>query len=76
MMIDRDFRMLIGGRLVPGAARLAVENPATGDIFAEAPDASPADLDAAVAAARGAFPAGATRRSRRAARRSSRLPTG
>lgn len=55
MMIDRDFRMLIGGRLVPGAARLAVENPATGDIFAEAPDASPADLDAAIDAARGAF---------------------
>ena len=55
MMIDRDFRMLIGGELVPGAAQLAVENPATGETFAEAPDASPTDLDAAVAAARGAF---------------------
>lgn len=56
MTIDRDFRMLIGGQLVPGAAQLAVENPATGDIFAAAPDASPTDLDAAVAAARAAFP--------------------
>lgn len=55
MMFDRDFRMLIGGELVPGAAQLAVENPATGETFAEAPDASPTDLDAAVAAARGAF---------------------
>ena len=55
MDFDRDFRMAIGSALEPGAGRLAVTDPATGMPFAEAPDASPADLDRAVAAARAAF---------------------
>ena len=57
MDFNRDFRMLIGGEMVAGAARLSVENPATGSSFATVPDASPEQLDAAVAAARAAFPA-------------------
>ncbi|MCW3837600.1 aldehyde dehydrogenase family protein [Sphingomonas canadensis] len=48
---------LIGGRLVSGNASFEVVDPATGRAFALCPDASAADLDAAVAAARGAFPA-------------------
>lgn len=54
---DSDFTLTIGGRSVPGAATMDVVNPATGDVFAQAPDASPAQLDEAVAAARSAFPA-------------------
>lgn len=60
MRFDRDFRMPIGGALEPGAGRLAVIDPAAGMPFAEAPDASPADLDRAIAAARAAFPGWAT----------------
>ncbi len=56
MRFDRDFRMAIGGALEPGAGTLQVIDPATGMAFAEAPDAGPADLDRAVAAARTAFP--------------------
>ena len=52
-----DYRMLIGGVLVAGQARLAVINPATGQVFAEAPDAGEAELDRAVSAAQAAFPA-------------------
>lgn len=55
MQFDRDFRMAIGGALKPGAGRITVIDPATGAPFAEAPDAGPADLDRAVAAARAAF---------------------
>jgi len=56
MRFDADFCMAIGGALDRGAGRMAVINPATAQPFAEAPDASAADLDRAVAAARGAFP--------------------
>jgi acyl-CoA reductase-like NAD-dependent aldehyde dehydrogenase len=55
--VEQDFRLLIGGRLVAGARDIAVINPARGEAFAAAPAASEADLDAAVAAARAAFPA-------------------
>lgn len=49
--------MLIDGAIVPGEAFLDVTDPATGAPFALAPDATRAQLDAAVAAARRAFPA-------------------
>jgi len=51
------FSMLIDGKLVQAANTLPVTNPATGQVFANAPDASPAELDLAVDAARRAFPA-------------------
>lgn len=47
---------LIGGRLVTSEKSFEVVNPATGRAFALCPDASQADLDAAIAAARNAFP--------------------
>lgn len=51
------FAMTIDGRAVTTAATIEVRNPATGEVFASAPDASAADLDTAVAAATRAFPA-------------------
>ena len=57
MNFDTDFKMLIGGNLVAGAATFDVVNPATAAVIAQAPDAGADDLDAAVAAARSAFPA-------------------
>ncbi|WP_254288306.1 aldehyde dehydrogenase family protein [Sphingomonas liriopis] len=51
-----DAAMLIGGAAVFADERLAVVDPATEAIVAHVPDASPGDLDAAVAAARAAFP--------------------
>lgn len=51
-----QFTMLIGGAAVPGEACLAVIDPATEEIIGYALDASQRDLDAAVAAARAAFP--------------------
>jgi acyl-CoA reductase-like NAD-dependent aldehyde dehydrogenase len=56
-MFDRDYRMTIGGKPVTGTASITVINPATGEGFAEAPDCTPKQLDAAVAAAKAAFPA-------------------
>jgi acyl-CoA reductase-like NAD-dependent aldehyde dehydrogenase len=49
--------MLIDGAIVPGERFLDVVDPATGRPFALAPDATRAQLDAAIAAARRAFPA-------------------
>jgi acyl-CoA reductase-like NAD-dependent aldehyde dehydrogenase len=56
-LVARDWRLLVGGQLVPaeGGATLDVYNPATGQVVARAPDASPADVNAAVAAAFEAF---------------------
>ncbi|HZG34044.1 MAG TPA: aldehyde dehydrogenase family protein, partial [Sphingopyxis sp.] len=54
--MSSNFPMTIDGRAVEAAATLDVRNPATGAVFAQAPDASAADLDAAVAAAARAFP--------------------
>jgi acyl-CoA reductase-like NAD-dependent aldehyde dehydrogenase len=51
------YRMLIDGVLTDGAASLEVVNPATGEVLANAPRADAARLDAAVAAAKRAFPA-------------------
>jgi acyl-CoA reductase-like NAD-dependent aldehyde dehydrogenase len=53
----KDFKLLINGRLVPGASKMDVINPATEDVVAECPTASEAQLDEAVAAAKAAFPA-------------------
>lgn len=51
------YAMTIGGQACPADASIKVHNPATGAVFAEAPDASAADLDRAVAAATHAFEA-------------------
>lgn len=48
--------LLIGGRRVPGHGRIDVIEPARGEVFAEVAAASAGDLDAAVAAARAAWP--------------------
>lgn len=48
--------MLVDGEIVSGEAFIEVVNPATGEPFALAPDATRAQLDRAVAAARRAFP--------------------
>jgi len=61
-MTETETRLLgnyIGGRWVPAAAgeHLDVSNPATGELLARVPLSGAADVDAAVAAARAAFPA-------------------
>jgi acyl-CoA reductase-like NAD-dependent aldehyde dehydrogenase len=52
-----DFRLLIGGKLVPGAGSFDVVNPATEQVVAACPRADLAQLNQAVAAAKAAFPA-------------------
>jgi acyl-CoA reductase-like NAD-dependent aldehyde dehydrogenase len=52
-----EYRLLIGGALVAGAATMDVVNPATGKPFAVSPRADVGQLDKAVAAAQAAFPA-------------------
>ncbi|WP_220428641.1 aldehyde dehydrogenase family protein [Sphingobium fluviale] len=56
MNIEIHLPMLIDGQPVAGDGRLSVINPATEQVIGTAPDASPDDLDRAVAAARAAFP--------------------
>lgn len=51
------YQLLIDGQLVDGAAKLDVIDPATGSVFASCERADEAQLDAAVAAAKRAFPA-------------------
>jgi len=55
----RTLRNYVGGRWVDAESsdRLDVTNPGTGDTLAQAPLSGPADVDRAVTAARGAFPA-------------------
>ncbi|WEK43875.1 MAG: aldehyde dehydrogenase family protein [Candidatus Sphingomonas colombiensis] len=53
--VAKPFNMTIDGAPASTARTLPVRNPATGAIFAEAPDASADDLDRAVAAAARAF---------------------
>jgi acyl-CoA reductase-like NAD-dependent aldehyde dehydrogenase len=53
---DSDFAMLIGGQLVHGAEQFTVINPANEQPCGSAPDATSAELDKAIAAARHAFP--------------------
>lgn len=52
-----DYKLLINGQLVAGAAASPVINPATEESVADCPRASKAQLDQAVAAAKAAFPA-------------------
>ncbi len=47
-----NYRMTIDGQAVPAEATFDVVNPATGEVFAQAPAATGADLDRAVAAAK------------------------
>jgi acyl-CoA reductase-like NAD-dependent aldehyde dehydrogenase len=54
------FRLLIDGELVEGDLTMGVVNPATEEIFTTSPRASLRQLDAAVAAAKRAFPGWAT----------------
>jgi acyl-CoA reductase-like NAD-dependent aldehyde dehydrogenase len=53
----KEFNLLINGRLIPGALTMNVINPATGEAFAASPRADAKQLDAAVQAAKAAFPA-------------------
>lgn len=51
-----EYRLLIDGALVPGDMTMDVINPATEEVLAEAPRASLAQLEHAVASAKAAFP--------------------
>jgi acyl-CoA reductase-like NAD-dependent aldehyde dehydrogenase len=53
----KAFHMTIGGALAPTEGTFGVIDPATGAVFAEAPACTSAQLDAAMDAAQGAFPA-------------------
>ena len=55
MKVDTDFVMTINGEAVTTEHTLPVYNPATRSAFAQVPDASKAQLDATVIAAREAF---------------------
>lgn len=55
--LESPFSMTIGGVGVTGDAVFPVINPANGALVADAPNCTPRQLDAAVAAARSAFPA-------------------
>lgn len=52
-----EFKLLINGKLVPGAGSFDVINPATEQTLASCPRADHAQLNEAVAAAKSAFPA-------------------
>ncbi|MBW8486078.1 aldehyde dehydrogenase [Actinomadura parmotrematis] len=55
-MLDSPSPLLIDGRLAAGSGgTFATLNPATGEVLGEAADATAADMDAAIAAARRAF---------------------
>ena len=56
MNFDGEYAMTIGGASVGGGATFDVVNPATETVLAQAPDATREQLDAAVDAARAAFP--------------------
>ncbi|HWU73167.1 MAG TPA: aldehyde dehydrogenase family protein, partial [Sphingomonas sp.] len=55
--MDHQFRLLIDGALVEGASSFDVINPALDAPFAQCPKADAAMLEAAIAAAKRAFPA-------------------
>ena len=57
MMFASDYTMTIAGGAVVTARSMDVINPATGTRFASVPVAGPAELDAAVVAAKNALPA-------------------
>ena len=56
MDFGHDYKMLINGELVSAENTIDVFNPATGQVIAQVPDCSEKQLDAAVMAARAAFP--------------------
>lgn len=56
-----EYRLLINGELVPGANTMNVVNPANEEVLAVCPRATEAQLNAAVAAAKAAFPAWSAR---------------
>lgn len=56
-MTQDTLTMTIGGKAASSDSQLDVRNPATGQVFAAVPDAGAAELEAAIAAARNAFPA-------------------
>ena len=47
MGADMNFTMTINGKAVTGAEKFGVENPALGEVFAEAPNCTQAELDEA-----------------------------
>src|ERR1700693_4309228 len=51
-----EFNLLIDGKMGPGDLTMPVLNPATEEVLAQCPRASKDQLDAAVAAAKAAFP--------------------
>lgn len=57
MDFESDYEMTIDGGGVPSNRTFDVFNPATGQVFAEAPDCSEEQLDAAIESCRQAFPA-------------------
>lgn len=57
MSIETGFNMTINGKPVAGAEKFGVKNPAFAEVFAEAPNCTKDELDAAVAAAKAALPA-------------------
>ncbi|MEE4302120.1 MAG: aldehyde dehydrogenase family protein [Pseudomonadales bacterium] len=56
MDMHADYTMTIDGVAAPTEGTIDVVNPANGEAFAQAPDCTPVQLDAAVTAARAAFP--------------------
>ena len=50
-----DVTLTLDGKAVAGAGKFGVINPATGEVFAEAPDASRAQLDDAMASSKAAL---------------------
>lgn len=61
MAFNNQYTMLIDGKQVVAEESFDVINPATEEIIAHVPEASRAQLDAAVAAAKAAFPAWSAR---------------
>ena len=51
----RQLEMMIAGTLGAGTSFFDVENPATGEIYARAPECSPAQLEEAMSVCRGCF---------------------
>ena len=56
MLNNDDFKMLVGGELVGSGETFDVLNPSDGSVLAKAPHAGEGVVDAAVAAARAAYP--------------------
>jgi aldehyde dehydrogenase (NAD+) len=56
-VVDRNALYVAGAWIPGGADQISVENPATGEVLGRIPEGTAADVDNAVRAARGAFPA-------------------